>query len=122
MDRAQTYLLEFVEGSEVLRDPLATQHDRQFTPHDEKGPFLPLHNRTPAELIDPTNGALHPHAASVSAHSSRTSCSDYDDLLRKPKHSVTIDLSSVEVMVGVDPSHDQRMRHCMERHSLHGGH
>ncbi len=122
MGGAQTYLLEFVEGSEVLGDPLATQHDRQFTPHDEKGPFLPLHDRPPAELIDPTDGALHPHAASVSAYPYRTSCGDYDDLLRKPKHSVTIDLSSIEVMVGVDPSHDQRMRHCMERHSLHGGH
>ena len=69
-DRAHTYLLEFVEGSEVLRDPLATHHDGQFTPHDEKGPFLPLSDRPPAELIDPTDGALHPHAASVSTHSS----------------------------------------------------
>ena len=68
MDGAQTYLLEFVEGSEVLGNPLAAQHDRQFTPHNEKGPFLPLHERSPAELIDPTDGALHPHAASVSAH------------------------------------------------------
>lgn len=122
MDVAQTYLLEFVEGSEVLGNPLATQHDRQFTPHDEKSPFLPFHDRPPAELIDPTDGALHPHAACVSAHSCRTSCSDYDDLLRKPKHSVTIDLCSIEVVVGVDPSHDERMGHCMERHSLHGGH
>ena len=122
MDGAQKYLLELVEGSEVLGDPLATQHDRQFTPHDEKGPFLPLHDRPPAELIDPTDGALHPHAVGVSAHSSRTSRIHCDDLLRKPKYSVTINLSSIEVMVGVDPSHDQRMRHCMERHSLHGGH
>ena len=59
------YLLEFIKGSEVLGDPLAAHHDRQFPPHDKKGPFLPLHDRPPAELIDPTNGALHPHAASV---------------------------------------------------------
>ena len=24
--------------------------------------------------------------------------------------------------MGVDPSDDQRMRHCVERHSLHSGH
>lgn len=57
-----------------------------------------------------------------SAHSARESGSDYDDLLRKPKHSVTIDLSSIDVVVGVDAGDDQRMRHCVERHSLHGGH
>ena len=122
MDGAQTYLLELFEGCEVFGDPFTTQHDRQFAPHDEKGPLLPLHERPPAELINPTDGALHPHAASVSAYSSWTSLIDYDDLLRKPKYSVTINLSSIEVMVGIDPSHDQRMRHCMERHSLHGGH
>ena len=62
--------------------------------------------RQPNWLIQRMGPCIHMLLA-FSAHSARGSGSDYDDLLRKPKHSVTIDLSPIEVMVGVDAGDDQ---------------
>ena len=67
------YLAEAFQLGQCIGDPFAAHHDRHLAPIDEHGVNLKILKLTPANEIDPLNGAKHPHPATRQPVSNYTS-------------------------------------------------